>query len=147
LSTPASIRLPGFASSFTPDGHLVGSLGEVIAAHRYGLTLLPSSSPDHDAIAPDGRWVQVKATQGSQIGIRSACDHLIVLRLRPDGGTDEVYNGPGSPVWAAAGTMQRNGQRTVSTSRLGALMKNVPEAVRLPETAEYSASHEPAAIP
>ncbi len=25
---------------FTPDGHLVGSIGEVIAAHRYGLQLL-----------------------------------------------------------------------------------------------------------
>lgn len=26
---------------FTPDGHLVGSLGECLAAHHYGLQLLP----------------------------------------------------------------------------------------------------------
>ena len=26
---------------FTPDGHLVGSLGEVMAAHDYGLVLYP----------------------------------------------------------------------------------------------------------
>ena len=26
---------------FTPDGPLVGSIGEVLAAHRYGLELLP----------------------------------------------------------------------------------------------------------
>ncbi len=26
---------------FTPDGHLIGSIGEVIAANLYGLELLP----------------------------------------------------------------------------------------------------------
>ena len=36
---------------FTPDGHLVGSIGEVIAAHMFGLTLLPASYPDHDAFS------------------------------------------------------------------------------------------------
>lgn len=39
---------------FTPDGHLVGSIGEVLAAHRYGLTLLLASSASHDAISPSG---------------------------------------------------------------------------------------------
>jgi hypothetical protein len=47
---------------FTPDGHLVGSLGEVLASHHYGLILLPCSSPCHDATAPNGTRVQVKAT-------------------------------------------------------------------------------------
>ena len=37
---------------FTPDGHLVGSIGEVIAAHRYGLDLLPHSAQGHDARSP-----------------------------------------------------------------------------------------------
>jgi hypothetical protein len=34
---------------FTPDGHLVGSLGEVIAAHDYDLVLLENSTKIHDA--------------------------------------------------------------------------------------------------
>jgi hypothetical protein len=34
---------------FTPDGHMVGSLGEVLAARRYGLKLLPASAERHDA--------------------------------------------------------------------------------------------------
>ena len=42
---------------FTPDGHLVGSIGEVIAARMFGLELLPASAPDHDAITGDGRRV------------------------------------------------------------------------------------------
>ena len=34
---------------FTPDGHLVGSIGEVIAAARYGLTLTTASTKGIDA--------------------------------------------------------------------------------------------------
>lgn len=30
---------------FTPDGHLVGSIGEVVAAEALGLTLHPASYP------------------------------------------------------------------------------------------------------
>ena len=34
---------------FTPDGHLVGSIGEVIAAHMFTLELLPAGARVHDA--------------------------------------------------------------------------------------------------
>ncbi|MCY4128253.1 MAG: hypothetical protein OXG15_03295 [Gammaproteobacteria bacterium] len=30
---------------FTPDGHLVGSIGEALAAYMFGLELLPASAP------------------------------------------------------------------------------------------------------
>ena len=39
---------------FTPDGHLVGSIGEVVAAYAFGLKLLPASNERHDAVAADG---------------------------------------------------------------------------------------------
>jgi len=42
---------------FTPDGHLVGSLGEVIAAHDYNLQLLPPSTEGKDALTEDGKPV------------------------------------------------------------------------------------------
>lgn len=29
---------------FTPDGHMVGSIGEVLAAHHYSLELYPASA-------------------------------------------------------------------------------------------------------
>jgi peptidoglycan hydrolase-like protein with peptidoglycan-binding domain len=48
--------------SFTPDGHLVGHLGEVIAARNVGLELLPNSHPGHDAVDSTGRCVQIKLT-------------------------------------------------------------------------------------
>jgi hypothetical protein len=88
---------------FTPDGHLVGSLGEVLAAYHYDLELLPASTAGHDARSRDGRLVQVKATQGARVAIRSEPDHLLVLRLLQDGTIEEVYNGPGGLAWARLG--------------------------------------------
>lgn len=116
---------------FTPDGHLVGSIGEVLAAHRYGLELLPCSTEGHDARASDGRLVQIKATQGSQVAMRNCCDHLIVLRLLRSGEAEEVFNGPGTRPWELSGKMQRNGQRSISLARLRALMADVPRSARI----------------
>lgn len=115
---------PGRA--FTPDGHLVGSLGEVLGAAYYDLQLLPCSSESHDAVAADGRRVQIKATQGRQVAMRSTCEHLLVLRLKKDGTLEEIYNGPGELAWRAAGPMQRNGQRPIRVSALRKLMGEVP---------------------
>jgi hypothetical protein len=116
---------------FTPDGHLVGSLGEVLGAAHYELVLLPCSSECHDAKAADGRQVQIKATQGQQVAMRSTCEHLLVLRLKKDGTAEEVYNGPGGLAWAAAGSMQRNGQRPIRVSTLTRLMSEVSPDQRL----------------
>ena len=79
---------------FTLDGHLVGSIGEVYAAQKYGIKLFTSSAPKHDGAAPDGRLVQVKATQRESVGISEKSDSLIVLRIDENGDIDEVYNGP-----------------------------------------------------
>ena len=42
---------------FTVDGHLVGSIGEVIVAEHYGLSLLPNSTKTHDAVSKEGKQV------------------------------------------------------------------------------------------
>ncbi len=118
---------------FTPDGHLVGSIGEVLAAYYYGLELLPQSSKVHDAVSKDARKikVQIKATQINSVALRSKPDHLLVLRILKDGATKEMYNGPGELVWENAGKMQTNGQRVIALSRLSNLFKLVPESDRL----------------
>jgi hypothetical protein len=116
---------------FTPDGHLVGSLGEVIAAHDYNLRLLPPSKEGHDALAPDGRRVEIKITQGTQVALRNRPDHLIVLKLRTDGTAEEVYNGPGDEPWAQCGKMQKNGQRPIALNKLKILMTSVSEQVKI----------------
>lgn len=54
-------KFPG--RPFTPDGHMVGSLGEVLVAERYSLQLLKPSAKTHDAVDSLGRNIQIKATQ------------------------------------------------------------------------------------
>ena len=124
-------RYPG--RRFTLDGHLVGSIGEVLAAEAYDLELHPSSYKTHDALAPDGRQVQIKLTQRKAIGISSDPEHLLVHKLHPDGRHEEIYNGPGAPVWEyARSRIQKNGQAQISLSRLRTLMAQVAPELRLP---------------
>lgn len=87
---------------FTPDGHTVGSIGEAIAAHYYGLRLLTASTKGHDALFEE-QAVEIKATQGDSIALRDNPEHLLVIKLYRDGSWDEVYNGPGGLVWSLVG--------------------------------------------
>lgn len=112
---------------FTIDGHLVGSIGEVIVAESYGLELLPNSTETHDAEAKDGKLVQIKATQINRIAISSEPDFIIVIQLQSDGSWIEIYNGPGKYVWDNAGKMQKNGQRPISIHKLKSLMETVKD--------------------
>ena len=42
---------------FTPDGHLIGSIGECLVADAYDLKLMPPSNKGYDAETKDGkRW-------------------------------------------------------------------------------------------
>jgi hypothetical protein len=118
--------------SFTLDGHLVGSIGEVLAAERYGLTLLPTTTEKHDAQTADGRFVQVKTTQVKSVGLYSEPDYLLVVRLSDKGSIEEVYNGPGAPAWDKAGPKQKTGQRAIGVAKLRALMATVPLSQRIP---------------
>lgn len=107
---------------FTIDGHLVGSIGEVLVADKFNLTLLPNSTETHDAVDSEGRYYQIKATQIDRIALSSEPKMLIVVKLYPDGNWDVVYNGPGKPVWENSGKMQKNGQRAISLSKIKKLM-------------------------
>ena len=121
---------------FTLDGHLVGSVGEVVAAYIFDLDLNPASTQGHDAKARDGRSVEIKLTQRKSVAIRHEPDHLVVLH-RPKGGRMRVvFNGPGEIAWRAAGKMQKNGQKPISLMALSGLMAAVPESERLPQLRE-----------
>jgi hypothetical protein len=117
---------------FTLDGHMVGGLGEVLAAHRYGLKLLAASAERHDAMSQDGRLVQIKATQGTRVALSSEPDYLVVLRIIKNGSVEPVFNGPGSVAWNDAGSVGKNGQCRISLTKLRSLMSQVPEASQLP---------------
>ncbi|MDR3500913.1 MAG: hypothetical protein P4L72_16995 [Parvibaculum sp.] len=102
---------------FTPDGHLVGSIGEVVAAEALGLTLYPMSQAGHDAYDANGD-VQIKMTAGTSIAMYAECVRLVVLRVASPEEAEIVYDGPGAPAWAQAGKIGKNGQRVISLKRL-----------------------------
>lgn len=105
---------------FTPDGHLVGSIGEVVAAEALGLTLHPASYPGHDAFDANGD-VQIKMTGGRSVALYATCNRLVVLKVVSPEEAEIVYDGPGEPAWAGAGKLGKNGQRVVSLHRLRAI--------------------------
>ena len=112
--------------SFTPDGHMVGSIGEVIAAEALNLTLYPASQPTHDAWDDNGD-VQIKMTAGNRVSMYACCDRLVVLRVISPQEAEIVYGGPGAPAWEAAGKMAKNGQRAISLFRLNAIADSLSE--------------------
>src|SRR5258708_36297592 len=84
---------------FTPDGHMVGSLGEALAAYYYGFDeLFVASKLSHDGRVGD-RLVQVTVTQKKRAAISSEPQHLLVFKLHKEGRFGEIYNGPVARVW------------------------------------------------
>ncbi len=49
---------------FTPDGHLVGSIGEVMAAYYYGIELYQPGTPIHDGEMM-GRRCRLRSCSGA----------------------------------------------------------------------------------
>jgi hypothetical protein len=99
----------------------VGHLGEAIAAREFGLTLLSNSHPGHDAVDSNNRCVQIKLTAKQSISMYADCDRLIVMKIESAEWAKLIYDGDGGPVWAMAGKMQKNGQRSVRLSKIEAL--------------------------
>jgi hypothetical protein len=104
---------------FTPDGHLVGSIGEVVAAEALSLTLHPASYPGHDAFDENGD-VQIKMVEQSakNVAFYASCARLVVLKIVSETEAEIVYDGPGEPVWTATGPPRKNGQRAISLKRI-----------------------------
>ena len=102
---------------FPLDGHLVGSIGEAAAEAMFRIQLQPPSTAGHDAVADDGRAVEIKATYGNRgVSMRpsshGAADALIVIRLsrRSDVSHEVLYNGALARVAHLASRVQSNGQ-------------------------------------
>jgi len=104
---------------FSPDGHLVGSLGELVAAEALNLTLMPPSTEGFDATDDQGRRVEIKATTGTSVALSASgtkAERLVVVVIDHEGEPEIAYDGPATPVWDAAGKPQKNGQRRISLS-------------------------------
>lgn len=85
---------------FSLDGKLVGDIGEVLAAEKYGLKLLDENAPIHDAeeIAT-GRMVQIKSSFKEYcyfpFGDERIPDYFLSINILETGEIVELYNGTG----------------------------------------------------
>lgn len=124
---------------FTLDGHLVGSIGEVLASYHYGIKLYEASAAIHDGKAPDGRNVQIKMTQGDTIVISEQPDNLIALYLnRRTGEVQEIYNGPGAVPYTKSYEYKKHNNRYMSVSMLCQEDSKVEPYERIPAINEIT---------
>jgi hypothetical protein len=121
---------------FTPDGHMVGSLGECLVANAYDLKLETASNKGFDAVTSSGLEVEIKATQAKSVAFRSEPAHTIVIKILPDGSFEEIFNGPGSVVWQEfkGKKLPSNGQYQISITKLRRLGVSVSQTDRVQRT-------------
>ena len=117
---------------FTPDGHMVGSIGECLVADAYGLELMNASNKGYDALSPSGLQVEIKATQAKSVAFRSQPEHTIAIKILPNGTFEEIFNGPGNLVWQQfdGKPLPSNGQYQISLNKLKELNKQVDKSQR-----------------
>ena len=108
--------------SVSPDGHLVGSLGEIYAAQELGLTLQTTSNAGFDAVDSDGRRFEIKTTTRAAISLSTSgtlAKRLIVVQLDPETGASRIiYNGNAALAWDLARKPGKTGQRRLSIQKL-----------------------------
>ncbi len=118
---------------FTPDGHMVGSIGECLVADAYDLELMTASNKGYDALTKSGTQVEIKATQSNTAAFRSEPEHTIVIKILPSGEFEEIYNGPGNIVWEQFKDrkLPSNGQYQISFNKLKSLNQQVCISMRV----------------
>ncbi len=118
---------------FTPDGHVVGSIGECLVADAYGLELMNASNKGYDALSPSGLQVEIKATQAKSVAFRSQPEHTIAIKILPNGTFEEIFNGPGNLVWQQfdGKPLPSNGQYQISLNKLKELNTQVDKSQRI----------------
>lgn len=118
---------------FTPDGHMVGSIGECIVADAFNLELMPASNEGYDALAADGKRIEIKATQSSRVSFRSCPEHAIVIKIHKNGSYETCFNGPGKIIWDSFSgkNLPSNGQYSIQLKRVRELNNAVPESQRI----------------
>ena len=119
---------------FTPDGHMVGSLGECLVADAYNLDLMSPSNKGFDAKTKEGKEVEIKATQSKSVAFRSCSEHTIIIKINKDCTFSECFNGPGHIIWDtfAGKNMPKNGQHQISLNKLKQLNEAVLTSDRVP---------------
>lgn len=117
---------------------VAGEVGELIAAQLLGLQLSDARQPGYDAIAPDGRRIQIKTRcirdrrkPGQQIGsinIQHDWDTVVLLILNPDYEPLAAFEAPRDRIVEALlhpGSKARNERGALSVSKFRSIGRQV----------------------
>lgn len=125
---------------FTPDGHLLGSIGECLIADKYGLILEKPSVKGYDAKDKSGKRIQIKVTQsqGTAIAFRNYNDFdaVIIGVISESGRLNIIYAGSAKPILEQLEKIKENksnGQKKISVRRIKELYDGLPESERIRE--------------
>ncbi|GAA4764548.1 MULTISPECIES: DUF6998 domain-containing protein [Flavobacterium] len=125
-----------YGRSFPLDGRLVGDIGEVLAAEKYGIQLYKENVSVHDGEEIDTRRkVQIKASFKNYsyfpYGADKLPDYFLSVNILENGDLEELFNGPGHFVMEHY--IKKHGLKhyketfyTLSKGRLKELNKQVP---------------------
>ncbi|MCX6718420.1 MAG: hypothetical protein NTY81_02355 [Candidatus Staskawiczbacteria bacterium] len=134
-------KLSGGMRKFTPDGRMVGDIGEVIAGVFYQIELHDVGRHDWDGTY-NGRNVQIKATSGDGTYLKEPPEDgfadglLMVFQIdRESGEYKSIYNGDIQRVWEALNNLKidRTGAKMIPLDRLKELQKSVLPKDIIPE--------------
>jgi hypothetical protein len=90
---------------FTPDGRMMGDIGEAIGEIEYQVIVDPKSRKHWDGKREDGcegcRELQIRATQKDETYVKEPPDggYLLVFKIFRDGTWECCYNGSAMRVW------------------------------------------------
>jgi hypothetical protein len=134
-STVSELKKMFPSKHFTPDGHMVGSIGECLVADAYGLTLQTALNKGFDTTSESGLTVKTEATQSNHVAFRSCPEHAIVIKIDKSGTFEEIYNGSGARVFdhSTGKPLPSNGQYQISISKLRQLQDLVSSEEALPK--------------
>ena len=85
---------------FSLDGKLVGDIGEILAAEKYGLELYSENAKIYDGFEiATGRRIQIKSSFKNYcyfpFGKDRIPDFFLAINILESGHTEELFNGPG----------------------------------------------------
>jgi hypothetical protein len=124
---------------FTPDGRMIGDIGQAIAELTYQVTVDARSRKDWDGkreeVCAGCPEVQVRATQTDNTYVKEPPDdgRLLVFKIFRDGSWECCYNGDARSVWVSLEKRQANkaGEKTIKVDALRTLNKAVEDCERI----------------
>jgi hypothetical protein len=104
ITSKLRAKYKDYGKNFTIDGRLVGDIGEVLVAEKYGLELYSENTEKYDGKEKTtGREVQIKASFKGYFqfpyGEDKIPDYYLAVIIDKEGETHEVFNGPGKFVY------------------------------------------------